>query len=500
MISIRRCGSTTSLIAALALAGCNLAPTYHPPKTVPLTGNFKEAPGWNAAVPSDAVAKGEWWTLFGDPVLSDLVARVAVTNQTVAQYRAAYQAARAVTREERAALFPQISASANGTKSGGSGGGGSIINSGGTTTVSNSRTNFGAGIGASWEPDLWGRLGNGVRQARAEEQASAGDLANATLSARGELATDYFQLRGADAQLSLLTDTVAAYQRALTITQNKYRAGTVARSDVEQAQTSLSNAQADQRDYQRQRAVFEHAIAMLVGENPSTFSIAPVAWHPVVPTIPAAVPSDLLQRRPDIAAAERRVAAANANVGIQRAAFFPQLSLSANGSLSASSLGDLFTSPLSFWSLGASIAQTVFDFGANAARLKQARAQFDEAAAVYRQTVLSAFQQTEDDLAGVGAYADEARLREQAAISATRAEQIARNQYLAGIIDYSQVIVAQTTAYSARQARIQMVINQQATAVALVQAIGGSWSSAVSPTAPPPPLLATPPATAPAAP
>jgi NodT family efflux transporter outer membrane factor (OMF) lipoprotein len=473
-------------LAPLLLAGCNLAPAYHPPATVAVPASFKEAPGWGAAAPADALAKGEWWTLFQDPVLDALVAKIEVTNQTVAQYRAAYQAARALTREQRAQLFPQISATANATHTGGTGSGGSVISSGGSSTVSSSKTNFTLGIGATWEPDLWGALGNAVHQAHANEEASAGDLANATLSARGELATDYLQLRGTDAQLALLADTVVAYDRALTITRNKYASGTVARSDVEEAQTSLSNAQADQRDYQRQRAVLEHAIAVLAGENPSTFAIAPVDWRPVVPAIPGVVPSTLLERRPDVAAAERRVAAANAQIGIQRAAFFPQLGLSANGSLGAGSLAGLFTSPLSFWSLGASVAQSVFDFGANEARLKQAHAQFDEAAASYRQTVLTAFQQTEDNLAGVSAYADEAKLRDTAATAANRAEQIARNQYIAGTIDYSAVITAQTAAYSARESRIQAVVSQQTTAVALVQAIGGSWALAPGlPTAPP---------------
>jgi NodT family efflux transporter outer membrane factor (OMF) lipoprotein len=490
----RRLARALPALAPLVLAGCNLAPHYHPPSTVPVPQTFKEEPGWSTAVPSDSVAKGEWWTLFGDPVLDALCAKVEVTNQTVAQNRAAYQAARALTRQERAALFPQITASGDATHTGGSGSGGSVVSVGGSgtsiSTGGSSNSRFTASIGATWEPDLWGALGNAVKQARGEEQASAGDYANATLSARGELATDYLQLRGTDAQLDLLADTTKAYDRALTITRNKYNAGTVSRADVEQAQTALSNAQADQRDFQRQRAVLEHAVAVLVGENPSTFSIAPVAWGPTVPAVPAAVPSSLLQRRPDIAAAERRVAAANANIGIQKAAFFPQLGLSAGETVTAGSLSKLFTAPLSVWSLGASVAQSVFDFGANAARVSQARAQFDQAAAVYRQTVLTAFQQTEDNLVAVGAYADEAKLREQAATSANRAEAIARNEYLAGTVDYTEVITAQTTAYTARQSRIQAVVSQQTTAVALIQAIGGTWDAGVSPTAPPAPLAA----------
>lgn len=465
------------LLASASLVGCNLAPSYRPPAMAAAPASFKEAPGWRVAVPSDAVAKGEWWTLFGDPTLNALTAKVDVTNQTVAQYRAAWMAARAATREARAALFPTVTASADAMRSGGSGASTSTSTGTTTTTSGTQRSSVSVGLAASWDVDLWDKLGNGVNQARASEQASAGDLANATLSARAALATDYLQMRGIDAERDLLDATVIAYQKALTINQNKYRAGTVARSDVDTAQTSLSNAQADRRDLDRQRALLEHAIAVLVGENPSTFSLPRVAWHPTVPQVPSALPSQLLERRPDVAAAERRVAAANANIGIQRAGAFPQLSLSANGSLSATGIGDLISAPLSFWSLGLSALGTILDFGANKAKVAQARAQFDQAAAVYRQTALTAFQQVEDNLAASAAYADETQMRDTAAIAANRAEAIARNQYLAGTVDYTQVVVAQTAAYSANQTRIQAVVNRQTTAVALIQAIGGRWTT-----------------------
>jgi NodT family efflux transporter outer membrane factor (OMF) lipoprotein len=466
-----RLGKLSALLLSVVVTGCNLAPTYRPPTTVAIPAGFKEAPGWRTATPSDAVAKGAWWTLFGDDQLDALAAKVEVTNQTVAQYRAAYEAARAMTREERAALFPTVTAQVSTTRSGSSNQGSALVS--GTSSTVNQR--YSLGIGASWEPDLWGKLGNGVHQARANEQASAGDLANATLAARGELVTDYLELCGIDAQRDLLDETIAAYARALTITQNKYKSGTVAHSDVDQAQTSLSNAQADRRDLDRQRALLEHAIAVLVGENPSSFAIAPAPWHPVVPSVPATLPSALLERRPDVTAAERRVAAANANIGIQRAAFFPQVNLSANDSLNSTSIGDLFAAPLSLWSLGFMGIETLLDFGANKAKLAQAHSEFDEAAAVYRQSVLTAFQQVEDNLAAGAAYADEAGMRARASAAADRAEIIARNQYLAGTVDYSQVIVAQTAAYSARQARIEAVVDQQTTATALIQAIGGNW-------------------------
>ncbi|MBC2665263.1 efflux transporter outer membrane subunit [Novosphingobium flavum] len=460
-----RLRQTGALLVSAALAGCNLAPSYRPPTMAAAPAAFKEAPGWSLAAPSDAVAKGEWWTLFGDPQLDALAAKVAVSNQTVAQYRAAWSEARAATRGARAAQFPTVTGGVGATRSGGSG-----------ASSGTKGTEVSAQLSASWEADLWGKLGNGVKEASASAEASAGDLANATLSARGALATDYLELRGIDAQRSLLGATVTAYQKALEITGNKYAAGTVARSDVDTAQAALSGAEADRRDLDRQRAVLEHAIAVLAGENPSTFAIAAdPAWTPVVPEVPSALPAQILERRPDIAAAERRVAAANADIGVQRAAYFPQVSLTADGSLSATSVGNLVTAPLSLWSLGMSALGTLLDFGANKAKVDQSRAAFDAAAAAYRQTVLTAFQQVEDNLAAGAAYADEAGMRNTASAAADRAETIARNQYLAGTIDYSSVVVAQTTAYSARQARIQAVIDRQTTAVALILALGGQW-------------------------
>lgn len=459
------------LIPALALGGCNLAPAYRPPAAVAIPSSFRESPGWAVAMPSDAVARGAWWGLFGDPALDALERKVAVTNQNVAAARAAYQAARALVAVQRSALFPTITGTASGTHSDSFSGAPAV---GTATTTAGSR--YALSIGASWEPDLWGRLGNAVGQARATAQASAGDLANATLSAQGEVATDYVQLRGIDAQRVLLDRTITDYRRALTITTNKYRAGTVAHSDVYQAQTSLSNAIATRQDLDRQRAVLEHAIAVLAGENPSSFTIAPVSWAPVVPQVPGVLPATLLERRPDVAAAERRVAAANANIGIQRAAYFPQLTLSGSGGTSGSAVGQLFSAATSLWSLGLSTVATLLDFGARHGQVVQARAQYDQAAANYRQTVLTAFQQVEDNLAATRVLADVTRSRADAADAAIRAEAIVNNQYLGGIVDYSQVIVAQTAAFTAQQSRIQAVIDQQVAAIALIQAIGGHWS------------------------
>ncbi|WP_159983183.1 MULTISPECIES: efflux transporter outer membrane subunit [unclassified Novosphingobium] len=461
------------------LAACNLAPGYRPPTTVAIPTSFKEAPDWLPASPGDAAVRGAWWSLFEDPVLDALERKVDVSNQNVAAARGAYEAARALVMVQRSALFPVVTGTGSGGRSDtfASSASGS---SSATTTTTGSR--FALGIGASWEPDLWGRLGNAVSQAGANAQASAGDLANATLSAQGELATNYVQLRGIDAQRVLLDATIKDYTRALTITTNKYDAGTVAHSDVYQAQTSLSNAVASRQDLDRQRALLEHAIAVLTGENPSTFAIAAMKWSPVVPEVPGVLPATLLERRPDIAASERRVAAANANVGIQRAAYFPQITLTGNADTSGAgttgqAVKELFSAATSLWSLGLSGLVTLLDFGGRHGQVLQARAEYDQAAAAYRQTTLTAFQQVEDNLVAVRVLAQVTQSRVNAADAANRAEIITNNQYLGGIVDYSQVIVAQTSAFNARQNQIQSVIDQQTATIALVQAIGGDWKT-----------------------
>jgi NodT family efflux transporter outer membrane factor (OMF) lipoprotein len=437
------------------------------PTAVAIPASFKEAPGWRVAVPSDEVARGQWWLLFNDPVLSGLEEKVSVSNQTVAASRAAYEQARALVSVQRAALFPTLSASGSAADSGAS----SSSGTGGATSSSK----YGLSIGATWEPDLWGKLGNSVTQAGALAQASAGDLLNATLSARGELALNYVQLRGIDAQKSLLDATIAGYTQALAITRNRYNAGVAATSDVLQAQTALSNAQGDRADLDRQRALLEHAIAVLVGENPSSFVLASQPWQPVIPAIPSTLPAALLERRADVAAAERRVAAANANIGIQRAAYFPTLSLSGDAGQNAASLGKLFDASSSVWSLGMTGLFTLLDFGAHAGQVAEVKAQFEQASTNYRQSVLTAVQQTEDNLVATRVLAEVSSDRSAASAAADKAEQIAQNQYKAGLIGYADAIVAQTAAYNARNANVQAIISQQSAAIALIQAIGGSW-------------------------
>jgi len=459
-----------------SLGACSFAPPYQRPSmTTPAA--FKEAPGWQAATPADAVAKGQWWLLFNDPALNSLEARVAVNNQNVAAAAAAYEEARATVREARASLFPTVDLSASGTRAGSFGSGTTTIIGGNTVTSGGSGSRrYSVTIGATWEPDLWGRIRNTVSQQKALAQASQADLANATLSAQGELAADYLQLRGIEHQKTILDATVAAYTKALQITTNRYDQGVVAKVDVLQAQTQLDSARANAADLERQRAAFEHAIAVLVGENPSTFSLPAAAWAPTVPDVPAILPSLLVERRPDVAAAERRVAAANANIGIQRSAFFPTVDLSGDVGTQASRLGSLFTAASSLWSLGLTAAETLLDFGARSARVAEARAAYNQAVANYRQTVLSAFQQVEDELAAARILSYVAEQRASAAAAANRVETLTQNQYLAGQIAYSDVITAQTTALSARQTEASAVVDRQLAAVSLIQAIGGTWT------------------------
>ncbi|HQR97558.1 MULTISPECIES: efflux transporter outer membrane subunit [unclassified Polaromonas] len=465
----------------ILLGGCAVGPTYQRPLT-PEVSSYKEAEGWVPAAPADALERGPWWSLFGDPVLDRLAARVEVSNQNVAAAVAAYAQARALVREQRASLFPAVTLGGGATRSG-SGGSGGSSSSTSTTGSSGGRTgnNYQLSIGGSWEPDVWGRLGRAVDGATAGAQASAADLASAKLSAQGELAINYFSLRQLDAQKGLLEDTLTGYQRALEIAQNRYNAGIVGKTDVLQAQTQLANAQADDAGLVRQRAQLEHAIAVLIGEAPGNFSLARAAWKPSVPEVPVGVPSTLLQRRPDIAAAERRVAAANEQIGIAKSAYYPNLSLSASYGFGASRVADLFSASSTVWSLGLSAAQVLFNAGATGARVEGSEAAHAQTVARYRQTVLAAFQDVEDQLAATRVLLTQQELRRQASASADQVEQQVLNRYRSGQVGYTEVIAAQATALSARRALVQAMADRQTTAVALIQSLGGGWQAEPSP-------------------
>jgi len=458
-----------ALASAAALAACNVGPAYQRP-SVATSPTFKEAAsGWLPAAPADALDRGDWWTLFGDAELNRLAPQVEVSNQNVAFAVAAYAQAQSLVRVQRAALFPGVSLTGGASRSGGGTGARATGNS------------FQVGLGASWEPDVWGRLRLAVSGAEASAQASEADLAAAKLSAQALLATDYFALREADAEATLLRSTVEGYERALKITQNGYDAGIVAKTDVLQAQTTLANARADLAALIAQRAQLEHAIAVLTGQAPGNFNLAPAEWTMTVPTVPLGVPSTLLQRRPDIASAERSVAAANAQIGIQRSAYFPSFSLSGSYGFASSRAGELFNASNSLWSIGLAVAQTIFDAGATRARVAGAEAARDEAIAHYRQTVLSAFQAVEDQLSTARAQSEQEALRRQASADADLIEQQLLNRYRAGQVGYSDVVTAQASALSARRTLVQLVNSRQASAIALIQALGGGWHSGDGP-------------------
>ncbi|MGJ7914332.1 efflux transporter outer membrane subunit [Massilia sp. LXY-6] len=476
--------SLIALAAAALVAGCAVGPAYQRP-TAPEPAAFKELQGWVPAAPADALERGPWWTMFGDPQLNDLAAAVEVSNQNVAAAVAAYTQARALVAQQRASLFPSVTLNGSGTRSGTRGGGsgnatvdanGNILGGGSGGEGGSVRNAYRLSLGTSWEPDVWGRLGAGVSAASASAQASAADLASARLSAQGEVAADYLQLRAIDAQRALLATTIEGYRRQLRIVQNRYDVGIIPHSDVYQAETQLANAQSDDLGLARQRAQLEHAIAVLVGKTPAEFAIAPSAtWQVTVPEVPVGVPSTLLQRRPDIAAAERRVAAANEQIGIARSAYFPNIGLNASYGSSASRVGELFNASAAAWSFGLSAAQTLFDAGATRARVQGARAAHEESVARYRQTVLTAFANVEDQLAATRVLGQQQELQRRASEAADKVEQQVMNRYQAGQVSYSEVVQAQVTALNARRTLVTTQSSRQTTAVALIQALGGGW-------------------------
>lgn len=474
-----------SSAAAASLSGCMVGPNYHNPGLgQPTPQAFKEQ-GWTPAQPADLSPRGDWWTIFNDPALNALEARVNISNQNVAAAEAAYRQAEALVREQRAALFPTVDLTGGATRSGSGKGssGTTVVGSGGNTTVvggsgGRTATTYRVSLGASWEPDVWGRIRRGVESARGNAQASEADLAAARLSAQGSLAVDYFDLRSADQQITLLSQAVAGYQKSLQIAQNRFNAGIAPHSDVLQAQSQLATTQADLTDLSRTRAAFEHAIAVLTGQTPETFAIvADPNWSAAIPQVPAGLASTLLQRRPDVAAAERRAASASAQIGVETAAYYPSLTLTGSYGFSATELGKLFSASNSVWSLGVSAAETLFNGGLTRARVSAARAAYDEAVARYRQTALAALQDVEDQLAASRALAEEYGLRQTAATDADLAATMVLNQYREGQVAYTNVVTAQVQALNARRTLVQSAATRETTAVALVQAIGGGWTA-----------------------
>jgi NodT family efflux transporter outer membrane factor (OMF) lipoprotein len=457
------------------VAGCTVGPDYHKPAdVVPVA--YKEG-GWQSALPADAMDRGLWWTVFRDPALDRLERQVDISNQNLKAAEANYHEAEAIVTQARAGYFPtaQINAEADRSRSSGTLGRGP----GGPGIISN---HFSTTLTASWIPDLWGKVRRTVESDIATAQAVAGDTASARLAAQSLLASDYLQLRVADDLKRLLDATAKAYAESLRITRNQYNAGIVAASDVAQAQAQLDNTRAQAIATGILRAQFEHAIAVLIGKPPAALTIAPVAAVPELPVIPAGLPSALLQRRPDIAAAERRMAAANAQIGVAEAAFFPDVTLSADYDTEAERIAKLLSASSRTWSLGANLVQTVFDAGNNQAIVAQKRALFDAAVADYRQTVLTGFQQVEDELSSLRILADQLAAAERALAAAREAERILLNQYKAGTIAYTSVVVAQTAALSDAETVVNIRQSRLLAAVALIEALGGGWGVTQLPT------------------
>jgi NodT family efflux transporter outer membrane factor (OMF) lipoprotein len=474
MTATLRTAAAAALVAIpLAIAGCAARVPYVPP-AMPMPSAYKEVavdPSvLQPAQPSDAAPRAEWWSVFGDARLDDLESKLMAGNPSLAQGEARFRQARALTAHDRAAYMPTVTAGTSVQNSHGATGGGTS-----GSGASLSATQFDVSAGVSWEPDFWGRVRQTVAADVASSQAAAGDLESARLSLSATLAFDYFQVRSFDAELALLNATIEANQRSYDLTLNQYNAGLVARLDVAQAETLLEEARAQVLESQLARAQTEHAIAVLVGVPPAALTLdsMPLAGDP--PSVPSELPSRLLERRPDIAAAERRAAAANAEIGVASAAFFPSLGLTASGGFRATSLADWLSWPSRFWTLGPALALTVFDGGARRAARANAYAVYDEEAGSYRQVVLSALQDVEDNLAAEHLLALEAERERQAVAAAQTALDVSLNQYRAGLVSYLPVATAQSTLLSNQRALVNLDARRFDAAVQLIKALGGGW-------------------------
>jgi len=462
------------LFILLFLAGCAVGPDYHKPDA-PVAPKFKEAEGWREAQPRDQLPRGSWWSVFGDPDLDKLMQRVDVSNQNIRVAEARLRQARGVADQARAGLFPTVNANASAirTKSP------NLANQ--PNFASGAVDNYALGLTANWDLDLWGKVRRSVEAGEANIQVSAAQLEAARLSARATLAQNYFALRVADTTKRLLEDTVAAYQRSFELTQNRYNAGVAARVDVVQAEVQVKSAQAQLIDIGVTRAQLEHAIAIQLGEVPANFALTRTDLAVKMPQVPLALPSDLLERRPDIAAAERQMAAANAQIGVAKAAYFPTLSLSSALGYRGTNYLTLFVPAGRFWSLGASAAETIFDAGQRGAVTNQAIAAYDAQVATYRQTVLTGYQEVEDNLAALRILEEEATLQDEVVQGARHAVELTNNQYAAGVVSYLNVITAQATALNNERAAVNLAGQRLTASVGLIRALGGGWSAAELP-------------------
>ncbi len=457
------------LTFTILTVACTVGPKYQKPPVV-APPEYKETGQWRPAQPSDYIAKGKWWEIYQDPQLNALEEQISVSNQTLKAAQAQYTQARALVRFDRASYFPTLTAnpSVNRTHLSQHRPLGSLSN--GTTY-----NDLVLPMDVSYEPDLWGRIRRTVEQSRENAQASAADLENVSLSLHAELAIDYFLMRSLDAEQQLLNSTVAAYERALQLTQNRYRGGVASQVDVAQAQTQLESTRALAIDDALSRAQFEHAIAVLIGKPPASFSLpaSPLSTPP--PITPPGLPSELLERRPDVASFERHMAAANAGIGIAKAAYYPTVNLGAGGGFESATAGLLLNGTSGFWSVGASALQTVFDAGRRRAVTQQAQAIYDQTVANYRQTVLNAFQEVEDNLAAQRILDSEAETQQAAVSAAEQSLALSTNRYRGGVTTYLEVITAQSAALSNERTAVQILGRRMTASVQLIKALGGGW-------------------------
>ena len=465
-----------AVIGVALLGGCAIGPDYQRP-VVETPVAFKETANWKIAEPRDEMARGKWWKIFGDSDLDALIEQVNISNQSLKAAEARYRQATALTQSARSSYFPTVSANASSTRSRGA----AARSNGNNEAV----TNYNLNLSAGWELDLWGRIRRTVEANDANAQASAADLESARLSLQSELATNYFQLRVNDAQKQLFADTILAFEKSLELTRNRYAVGVAGKVDIVQAETQLFSAQAQSIDLGVQRAQLEHAIAVLIGKAPTGVSVAniesnagaKVDWKVALPAFPVGMPSTLLERRPDIAAAERRAAAANAQIGVAKAAYFPTLSLSGSGGFSSPTLTNWISAPNRAWSLGPSLAATIFDFGKRGALTDQAIASYDQTVATYRQTVLEAFQDVEDNIAALRILEQEAKVQAEAVRAARESVTLTLNQYKAGTVSYLSVVTVQTALLSNERTQVGLLGRRLSATVGLVRALGGGWSA-----------------------
>jgi NodT family efflux transporter outer membrane factor (OMF) lipoprotein len=450
-----------ALVAAsfALLTACAVGPNYKRPAFDP-SAAYKEQDGWKPSEPNDALDRGPWWEIFHDEVLNGLEAQVNISNENVKAAAAAVEEARALVRQAQAGFWPSVTANASRTRS--------------VTGDSNPITVTSAGVSANWDIYLWGQIRRSTESDRASMQASEAALASARLAAQTELATDYFQLRAQDQLQIILNDIVAAEQQSLKITENRYRVGVAAKADVVNAQTQLLSSQAQQVNA-LQRAILEHAIAVLVGQPPSQFSIATAAMRADVPTVPPGLPSTLLERRPDVAQAERQVAAANAQIGVAISAYFPALTISGSDDYKGTTISHLIRTANRVWAIGPSVALSVFDAGLRRAQVAQARAAYEQRVDNYRQTVLASLQQVEDDIATLRVLEQRGIIEESTVKAAREAETLTLNQYKAGTVPYSSVITAQTTRLNSEENALSVLSGRLQASVAIIQALGGGW-------------------------